>query len=130
MFHLPEIPNVGYATNRAKETTDAIMFFMRGVERDRVKLLDIVIHGVERFVKIGRAELRGAEIDEDVLRSVWRYFALQAMRTDYQQDVMRRPHDLFHFNNVLKRAMPDIERQAQALEEDAIRKKWSPYASA
>ena len=32
-----------------------------------------------------------------------------------------------HFNNVLKRAMPDIEMQAQRLEEDAIRKKWMPH---
>ena len=92
MFRLPDIPNVGYATNRAKQTTDAIMFFMRGVERDRVKLLDIVINGVERFVRIARVELRGAAVDEDVLQSsVWRYFALQAMRPDYQQDVLMRP---------------------------------------
>ena len=55
MFHLPDLPNVGYATTREKTGSDMIMVFMREVERDRLRLLTIVVEGREKWRKVAAA---------------------------------------------------------------------------
>lgn len=75
---LGDLPDAGYATKRQKETSDAIMFFMRGVERDRMLLLAIVVDGVDKWVKTAGNVWRGLLIDRDLLVSIYRYFEAQA----------------------------------------------------
>ena len=76
--HLPDLPHAGYSTRRQKETSDAIMFFMRGVERNRLLLLDIVLDGPEKWIKTAGRVWRGLVINPDVLMSIYRYFVIQA----------------------------------------------------
>jgi hypothetical protein len=78
MKHLPDLPSAGYLTRRQRETSDAIMIFMRGVERDRPLLLSIVLDGLETWLKTAGTVWRGLLIDKDVLTSIFRYFELQA----------------------------------------------------
>lgn len=75
---LPDLPNAGYASRRQKETSDAIMFFMRGVERDRFLLLSIVLDGIEKWRRTAGTVWRGLLIDRDILDSIYRYFEMQA----------------------------------------------------
>jgi hypothetical protein len=75
---LPDLPHAGYASRRQKETTDAIMIFMRMVERERPLLLSIVMDGIDKWRKTGGTIWRGLLIDRDILDSIFRYFVLQA----------------------------------------------------
>lgn len=75
---LPDLPNAGYASQRQKETTDAIMFFMRAAERNRPLLLSIVVDGPDKWRKTAGSVWRGLLIDRDILDSVFRYFVAQA----------------------------------------------------
>jgi hypothetical protein len=85
LYHLPDLPNAGYASYRQKETTDAICFFMRGVERNRVLLLSIVIDGIDKWRKTAGGVWRGLLIDRDILDSIFRYFIAQAGPNPAQQ---------------------------------------------
>lgn len=85
LHHLPDLPDAGYATRRQRETTDAIMFFMRKVERDRPLLLAIVIDGLEKWLKTAGRVWKGLLIDRDLLTSIFQYFVLQAGPNPAQQ---------------------------------------------
>ncbi len=76
--HLPDLPNAGYATKRQRETSDAVMVFMRAVERDRVLLLSIVVDGLEKWQKTAGTVWKGLLIDREILESIFRYFVDQA----------------------------------------------------
>ncbi len=82
---LPDLPNAGYATHRQKETTDAIMFFMRNMERNRPLLLSIVVDGVEKWRKVAGGVWKGLLIDREILDSIFRYFVQQAGPNPAQQ---------------------------------------------
>ena len=56
MLHLPNLPNAGYATRNEKFVSEAIQEFMRETERNRLRLLTIVIGGLEQW----RANARSA----------------------------------------------------------------------
>ena len=75
---LPDLPNAGYATRTQKELSDAIMFLIRGLERDRLLLLEVVIHGQKawrrRFIKAYRA----IKADEEFADAVFGYLELLA----------------------------------------------------
>jgi len=75
---LPDLPNAGYSTRREKLTTDAIMYFMRGVERNRPLLLDIVLDGRAKFRRVAGHTWRGLLINTELLDSIYAYFVLQA----------------------------------------------------
>jgi hypothetical protein len=89
--HLPDLPDAGYSTYRERVTTDAIMFFMRGVERDRLLLLSIVIDGRERFRRVAGRAWRGLLVNRDILDSIYSYFVLQAgPNPEAQRDRLRQ----------------------------------------
>lgn len=113
MYNLGELPSAGAATVRQKMTTDAIMFFMRGVERERSVLLSIVLDGIDKWRRVSMAKWRGLDIDRDLVDSVWRYFALQAMPPRFQYRVLQHPNK---FYEILHKAMPYIEAQAVQLD--------------
>lgn len=82
---LPDLPDAGYSTRRQRETSDAVMIFMRAVERNRPLLLAIVIDGREKWRKTAGTEWRGLLIDRDLLDSIFQYFVLQAGPNPAQQ---------------------------------------------
>lgn len=82
---LPDLPTAGYASTRQKQTTDAIMLFMRSVERDRQLLLAIVVDGIDKWRKTAGTVWRGLLIDRDILDSIFRYFIAQAGPNPAQQ---------------------------------------------
>lgn len=75
---LPDLPDAGFATRRQKETSDAIMFFMRAAERNRPLLLSIVVDGIDKWRKTAGGVWKGLLIDRDILDSIFRYFVVQA----------------------------------------------------
>lgn len=75
---LPDLPNAGYASKRAKETSDAIMIFMRRVERERALLLMIVVDGIDKWLKTAGTVWKGLLIDKQILTDIYRYFVMQA----------------------------------------------------
>jgi len=75
---LPDLPNAGYRTRAEKELSDAVMFLIRGMERDRLLLLETVIQGRatwrQRFTKAFRA----IKADDDLADAVYGYLVLLA----------------------------------------------------
>ena len=124
-FHLPDIPEVGHSTRREKELTDSIMLFMRHVERDRARLLTIVLDGRDRWKKVAGDIWRGYRIGKDAstLDAIYDYFALQAAPVPVQVEL------LDHLQNPLKRdelhtaMMPQLEIERESLR---LMAKWTP----
>lgn len=75
---LGDLPNDGYATKREKELSDAIMLFMRQIERDRPFLLSIVVGGKSKFRHIVGKQWRGLRPLDDLLDKIFDYFVKQA----------------------------------------------------
>ena len=75
---LPDLPTVGTSTRREQQLTDAIMFFIRGAERDRELLLMYVIEGPEVFIPRLMKAFRAWRVDEDTARAVYGYLSLLA----------------------------------------------------
>jgi len=76
---LQDIPNVGYSTWKEKQISDAIMYFMRDVERKRPLLLEIVIGGREKWLQTAH-KVWGmrALLTTDKLDEIFDYFVQQA----------------------------------------------------
>ena len=72
---LPDIPNAGYATKREREASDAIMFLIRGLERNRGWLLQVVVEGREKWRKTTRAIWRGLMPDTELHEKIDEIFA-------------------------------------------------------
>jgi hypothetical protein len=91
LHHLPDIPHAGYSTIRQKQASDAVMFFLRGVERDRELLLTIVIDGREKWRKTAGKVWRGLLIDQDIIDSVFYYMILLSGPDPYgQRETLRQ----------------------------------------
>lgn len=116
-FHLPDLPNSGYATHREKELSDAIMQFMRECERDRVRLLTIVIEGRERWRKVAQSVWRGLRIGEDptLLDEIFYYFELQAVRPGVQRMLLDARQNPAKWRHVMDCAMPHLEKELHTL---------------
>ena len=90
-FHwLGDLPNAGYATTREKELSDAMMFYLRGLERegaegDRRLLLMMVIEGFDTWRPIAAKAFRGHRISDDELRQVFAYMVKMAGPNPQQQ---------------------------------------------
>jgi hypothetical protein len=87
---LPDLPNAGYATNLQRELSDAIMFLLRGIERDRMLLLEIVIAGQARWRKRFLAAYRAIKADTEFADAVYGYLVLLAgPNPEYQKTVLQ-----------------------------------------
>lgn len=88
---LGDLPNCGYSTAKERESSDAIMLFMRGVERQRDWLLKIVIGGREAWHQIAGkiwgadSSGRGLLITHEKLNEMFDYFVQQAGANPEQQ---------------------------------------------
>lgn len=122
MFHLPNLPIVGYSTRREKELTDNIQEFIRQIERDRVRLLTIVCGGLGQWKKIAGDIWRGYRIGEDdgALTAIYRYLELLACPAPVQAQLLRYPKNVLKWNELVKRAMPDIEAEREALKQKGV----------
>ncbi len=75
---LPDLPNAGYATRAQKELSDAIMFLIRGFERDRLLLLETVIKGQKLWRKRFISAFRVIKADAEFADAVFGYLVLLA----------------------------------------------------
>jgi hypothetical protein len=123
VFHLPDLPNAGYATTREREMTDAIMTFMRDTERNRLLLLTIVIEGKAKWRKMAGDIWRGLRASEDdgLLDSIYDYFTLQACRPRTQMLLLRYAKNPDKWRDVVRMVMPHLERERETLR---LARKW------
>ncbi len=122
MFHLPDLPNVGYATEREKRGSDQIMTFMRDTERNRLLLLTIVLDGREKWRKLAAAVFAaGMNIPTDTLDAVYDYFTLQACPPHVQWELLQHAQNPQKWRELLKDATPQIEEQREGLR---LMRKW------
>ena len=118
---LPDIPIDGYDSPRAKEMTDAIMFFCRGMERDRLALLDIVISGPQKFRKVAKKAWSYLQIPDTLCDAVFGYLKILASPNE---DPIGEPGD------ALPRDQQErLEREREALDrlntpEERIERVW------
>lgn len=75
---LDDLPDAGFSTKREKETSDAIMFLLRAIERDRIWLLSIVIDGPDKFVDLILKQYTGLLVDRQLALTMYHYLAQQA----------------------------------------------------
>jgi len=75
---LPDLPNAGYQTRMQRELSDAIMFLLRGMERDRLLLLETVIHGRVTWRKRFTKAFRAIKADDEFADAVFGYLVLLA----------------------------------------------------
>ncbi len=124
MFHLPDIPNAGYSTAREKELTDMIMVFMRDVERNRLRLLTIVIEGKDRWRKVAGDIWRSHRIAEspDLVDGIYDYFLMQAARPNTQRILLACAKNPDKWKQVARAVMPHLERERERLR---LQQKWS-----
>jgi hypothetical protein len=117
MFHLPDLPIVGYSTTREKALTDAIQDFIRQIERDRPKLLTIVCEGREKWRKVAGDIWRGYRIGEDdgALNAIFNYLQLLACPPDIQYCLLQAPKNALKWRHFVRKAMPRIEAEREAL---------------
>ena len=118
---LPDLPTDGYESPRAKELTDAIMFFIRGMERDRLALLDIVISGPQKFRRVAGHAWRYLSMPDSLCDAVFGYLKLLATPSE---GVVGEPGD------PLPRDQQErLEREREALQrlnspEERIERVW------
>lgn len=123
MFRLPDLPTVGYATRREREGTDAIMLFMRAIERDRLRLLSIVCEGRETWRKHAAAVFGTAlNIDTEAVDAIYDYFTLQACRPRTQWLLLKARKNRLVWRTLVSYVMPHLERERENLR---LQAKWS-----
>ncbi len=126
LFHLPDLPNAGYATQREKELSDLVMDFMRQTERNRLLLLTIVIEGKAKWRKLAASVWSGLRIGEDhqLLDSIYDYFTLQACRPRTQRLLLTAAQNPAKWREIVKIVMPHLEKERESLK---LAQKWSPF---
>ena len=75
---LPDLPHAGYQTPLQRELSDAIMFLLRGMERDRLLLLEVVIKGKAAWRKRFKGAFRAIRADDEMADAVFGYLLLLA----------------------------------------------------
>lgn len=123
MFHLPDLPNVGYATQRDREGTDQMMTFMRDVERDRLRLLSIVVEGRDRWRTVARSVFGTTlNIDDDALDAMYDYFTLQACRPRTQWLLLKAQKNRLAWRALVRIVMRHLEKERETLR---LVRKWA-----
>lgn len=122
-FHLPDLPNAGYATTREKHLTDAVMQFIRSIERDRLRLLTIVAEGKGKWRTVAQSIWRGLRIGEDpsLLDEIFCYLELMACPPRVQAALLRAQKNPQKWREIMTFALPQIEKEQDALR---LQRKW------
>ena len=126
MFHLPDLPNAGYAAEREQQLTDATMEFIRQIERDRFRLLTIVLEGREKWRKAAQSIWRGLRIGEhaEILDSIFAYLELMAVPPRVQAALLRHQKNPQKWREIMNFAAQHIEREREQVR---LIQKFSPY---
>lgn len=116
MFHLPDLPTVGYATERERIGTDQIMTFLRDIERDRLRLLTIVCEGRDKWRRVAR-EVFGSSmaIDDAALDEMFWYMQLLSARPKGQWALMKARGNALVTKAILRVITPHIEKEREQL---------------
>lgn len=127
-FHLPDLPNAGYATHREKQLTDATMQFIREIERDRFRLLTIVLEGREKWRTVAQSIWRGLRIGEhhDLLDSIFAYLELMAVPPRVQAALLRAQKNPAKWREIMRFCYQHIEREREQVR---LLQKFSPYGN-
>lgn len=123
MFRLPDLPNVGYSTRKDREGSDAIMDFVRKIERDRLRLLQTVVDGPLKWRRVAGDIWRGSAIDLEAVDEIYRYLTLMAAKPVHQRAMLDSLKNAARYKEAVRQAMPDIEAQ---LEQVKLMRKWQP----
>jgi hypothetical protein len=123
LFRLPDLPTTGYATRKQREGTDAIMDFLRKIERDRMRLLTVVVEGPDKWRTIAGAIFRGSAVDSEALDAMFRYLVLMAAKAPDQRRLLDTERNAAAYRDVVTSIMPDIEAQLDQLK---LMRKWAP----
>ena len=120
---LPDLPNAGYATAREKRLSDEMMDFIRQIERDRMRLLHVVLEGKETWRRIGGNVLAALKVDEDALDAMYAYFVLMAAPPVFQSMLLKAQKNPQKTRDIYKQLWPLLEIQRQRLQ---LERKWAP----
>jgi hypothetical protein len=114
-WRLPNLPNAGYATQREKGLSDAIMQFLRDIERHRFTLLTIVIAGKEQWRVNAQETWRALRIGEDhqLLDSVFSYLELLSVRPGVQRMLLKAHNNPQQWRTIMDAARPHLERERE-----------------
>src|SRR5215471_13738415 len=75
---LPDLPTAGFNTRTQRELSDAIMFLIRGLERDRLLLLEVVTKGKTAWRRAFIKAYRAIKADAEFADAVFGYLVLLA----------------------------------------------------
>lgn len=123
-FHLPDLPNAGYATQREKELSDSTMEFIRQIERDRFRLLTIVLEGQDRWRTVAQSVWRGLRIGEtdSLLDDIFKYLELMAVRPGVQRMLLDARHNPTQWRRIMRAVTPRLEHEREQVR---LLEKWS-----
>lgn len=113
--HLPDLPDAGYSTRRERALTDAVMFAMRAIERDRLQLLSVVLDGRTKWRTVLRSSWRGLRITNDLADSIYDYLTLQAARPAFQRELLDNAQNPLKWRAIVRLMWADLERQRDGL---------------
>jgi hypothetical protein len=116
VLRLPDLPiSDRVSTHRERALHDACIQFMREIERDRFRLLTVVIGGLEQWRRAAQSIWRGLRIGEDsqLLDNLFRYLQLLACAPRYQRRLLDAANNPAVWNDIMREAMPDIEAQRE-----------------
>ena len=126
---LPDIPNAGYQTPVQRELSDAMMFLIRGLERDRYLLLETVIKGQKLWRKRFKSAFRAINADDEFADAVFGYLVIMAgPNPDEQKARLELMHTQQSVTSWDKRLMTKLRlaRDRKDLEMDIIRESLKP----
>lgn len=122
---LPDLPSPGLSTRRQRELHDNICEFMRQTERERGRLLLIVIEGKEKWRRVCRDIWRGLSITDDLISEIYFYFCLQAAQAYpfIQRALLDNRQNPPKVNELMRDLIPRIELELEGLK---LIQKWKP----
>lgn len=121
---LPDLPHAGYATRTQRELSDAMMFLIRGFERDRLLLLETVQYGAGLWRKRFKKAYRAIKADDAIADAVFGYLVLlageniEAQKAQLQQLERQRVTQSWDFR---LRTLLDHAKSRKNLQMDILR---------
>ncbi len=112
---LPDLPNVGYQSQRQREVSDQIQEFIRQIERDRLRLLLIVLHGRDRWRAVAGSVLGNTRIDTDALDAMFDYLVLMSASGELREELLANLKNPPKFRECLLKLQRGLEVEIAAL---------------
>lgn len=114
---LPDLPNAGYSTVRERMLSDSVCMIMREMERNRLRLINVVLGGLDRWKRFAMKDL-GRELrpDDELLTCMFRHFELWAVADwDLQQKMLRHAKNPDKWRECMREAWPGLLAQRDKL---------------